>query len=109
MADYNTNRKYIDNIKENIKRKKFIKPTLQDLKDYCNEIDSKVDVQKFFDYYETNGWIAGKVPMKNWKAAIRNWTRNNFKSNSPPTVPTINKHDYQKEITQKELDSYDRK
>jgi len=45
--------------------------------------------------------------MKNWKAAIRNWTRNNFNSNKPQT--TINKHDYQKEITQKELNQYDRK
>lgn len=102
MADNNI---YINNnIKENIKRKKFKKPSIQELKNYCQEINSKIDVQVFYDYYETNGWIAGKVPMKDWKAAIRNWTRNNYKSNS-----NINKHDYQKEITQKELDLYDRK
>ena len=96
-----------NNIKENIKRKKFIKPSIEDLKNYCLEINSKIDVQRFYDYYESNGWIAGKVPMKNWKAAVRNWTRNNFSSNIQKL--TINNHDYQKEITQKELDQYDRK
>jgi hypothetical protein len=100
---YNIN----NNIKENIKRKKFIKPSLQELKNYCIEINSKIDAQRFFDYYEANGWIAGKVSMKDWKAAIRNWTRNDF--NSCKSKSTINKHDYQKEITQKELDQYDRK
>lgn len=29
----------------------------------------------FFLHYETNGWMVGKVPMKNWKAGIANWDR----------------------------------
>lgn len=101
-----------NNIKENIKEKKskktFKKPTIEELKKYCLEIESKIDVQRFFDYYEANGWIAGKVPMKNWKASFRNWTRNDF-NNTNSSKPKITKHDYQKELTQKELDSYDRK
>ncbi len=26
-----------------------------------------IDAQKFFDYYESKGWIIGKAPMKDWK------------------------------------------
>jgi hypothetical protein len=106
MSHYNIDN-INNNIKENIKRKKFIKPSIENIKNYCLEIDSKIDSQRFFDYYEANGWVAGKVSMKDWKAAIRNWTRNNFNTNQSNS--TINKHDYQKEITQKELDQYDRK
>jgi hypothetical protein len=36
---------------------------------------------KMFNYYESNGWIVGKSPMKNWKAAARNWLINSQNSN----------------------------
>ncbi len=32
------------------------------------------DAQRFFDFYERNGWVQGKgKPIKDWKAAVRNW------------------------------------
>jgi uncharacterized protein YdaU (DUF1376 family) len=33
--------------------------------------DSEVD--KFLNYYESNGWKVGKNPMKSWNAGLRNW------------------------------------
>ena len=36
----------------------------------------KVNLDKFFDYYNANGWKVGKNPMKDWKAVLRNWNRN---------------------------------
>ena len=27
------------------------------------------------DYYAANGWLLGKRPMRDWKAAARNWAR----------------------------------
>lgn len=67
-----------NNIKENIKRKIFKKPSLEELKDYCISQNLKVDVQYFYDYYESNGWKVGKNSMKDWKATLRNWNRNNL-------------------------------
>jgi len=33
-----------------------------------------VEAEKFFNHYESNGWcLAGKVPMRNWKASCRSW------------------------------------
>ena len=37
---------------------------------------------KMFNYYESKGWIVGKSPMKNWKAAARNWLLNSQNSNN---------------------------
>jgi hypothetical protein len=37
----------------------------------------EIEAQKFFNYFESNGWkVGGKTPMKNWKAAARNWMIN---------------------------------
>lgn len=63
------------NIKENIKRKVFKKPTLEELQEYCFSSSLSVDYQYFYDYYESNGWKVGKNPMKDWKATLRNWNR----------------------------------
>jgi hypothetical protein len=64
------------------KTKKFIKPTIQEIKDYCLERKNNVDVNKFFNYYEANGWKVGKNAMKDWKACIRTWEGNNFNNNT---------------------------
>lgn len=67
--------KYISDKKEN---KRFIKPTLEEIKEYCLERKNNIDAQYFLDYYDSNGWVIGKnKPMKDWKAAIRTWERNN--------------------------------
>lgn len=48
----------------------------------------EVEAQKFYNYYESIGWfIGGKSPMRDWKAAARNWILNTAhyqaKNNSP--------------------------
>ena len=61
------------------KRKRFEKPTLSEIKQYCIERGNKVDAQHFFDYYESNGWRVGKNSMKNWQAAVRTWERSEYR------------------------------
>ena len=80
------------------KRKRFEKPTLSEIKQYCIERGNKVDAQHFFDYYESNGWKVGKNSMKNWQAAVRTWERSEYrkpattkKSNTEQTLDAIYK------------------
>lgn len=54
---------------------RFTKPSLEDVIGYCQERGGKVDPYRFYDYYEANGWRVGKNPMKDWRAAVRNWER----------------------------------
>lgn len=69
----------IGNIKENnIKeKKKFSKPSLEELQSYISEKHLNVDAQHFIDYYESNGWKVGRNPMKDWKATCRRWSSTN--------------------------------
>ena len=72
--------------------KRFVKPTPQELIEYFNSKGSNQDEsEKFFNYYESNGWKVGKNPMKNWKAAASNWAKNNY--SQPNTGQQINKDD----------------
>lgn len=69
--------------KERVSVKKFIKPTLKQLTEYCLERKNSVSPQKFIDHYESNGWkIGGRGAMKDWKAAVRTWEGNNFSNHS---------------------------
>ena len=56
--------------------KKFQKPTIEQIKAYCLEAGKNIDAEAFFDFYEAKGWVVGRAPMKDWKAAVRNWAKN---------------------------------
>ena len=70
--------------KERSKRKKFVPPTLEEVKAYCNERKNGVDAERFVDYYSANGWVQGKgKPIKDWKACVRTWERGSKKVTVP--------------------------
>lgn len=60
------------------KRKRFEKPTLSQITQYCLERNNSVNAEQFYDYYESNGWKVGKNSMKDWKACVRTWERNGY-------------------------------
>ena len=71
--------------------KRFTAPSFEDVKAYCEERKNNVDAERFIDYYTANGWKVGKNPMKDWKAAVRSWERNDF--GKPKTVETEHSFD----------------
>ena len=66
--------------KEIYKEKKFVRPTVEEVQAYCEERNNTVDPQYFVDFYTANGWKVGKNSMKDWKATVRYWERNNYSS-----------------------------
>ena len=64
------------------KTNKFVKPTIEEVQQYCNERNNNINAEHFIDYYNSNGWKVGKNPMKDWRAAIRTWERNNGGNNN---------------------------
>ena len=84
-------------IKENIKRKNFIKPTIEEIQEYCTERHNGINANAFYDFYESKNWMVGKNKMKDWKACIRTWEqrqpkKQNKEESSNPFL------DYLKEI-----------
>ena len=62
------------------KSRTFVKPTIEEVRAYFAEKGMKSDPEHFYDHFESNGWkVSGKSTMKDWKAAARNWERNDSK------------------------------
>ncbi len=68
-----------DKDKDINKKVTFVKPTLDELRDYMLSQDMLDVSNKFFDFYESKGWLIGKNKMKDWKSAVRTWKPNHLK------------------------------
>lgn len=57
---------------------------------FAEQGSSEQEAKSFIDYYTAKGWKIGeKAPMKNWKAAARNWIRRSAEyGGSKPTEAT---------------------
>jgi hypothetical protein len=75
-----------------VTRKRFTPPTVEEVTAYCHERQNNINAQNFMDHYIANGWKVGKVPMKNWQAAIRKWEKNDFQQK-----PTVQRADENKD------------
>lgn len=77
-VQHTDNNEYI-NINNNSLYKKgssrFQKPTIEEIRQYCLEKSLNVDAEQFFNFYESKGWVVGKSPMKNWRAAVCTWNK----------------------------------
>jgi hypothetical protein len=63
-------------ISDKPKRNKFVIPTVEDVQAFCDERGNNIDAQHFVDYYSARGWMLGKNHIKDWKACVRTWERN---------------------------------
>lgn len=85
------NTKY-NNTKENniskdiLSKKVFKKPTIEEIKQYCNERNNGIDAEYFYDFYETKNWYVGKNKVVDWKACVRTWEKNNKNKKSHEEV-----------------------
>ena len=64
------------------KERVFKKPSVEEISSYCQERNNNINPEQFYDYYEANGWKINRNPMKDWKATVRNWERNEFNRKS---------------------------
>lgn len=59
--------------------KRFTPPSPDEVAAYAKEQCLNIDPVRFCDYYESCGWVVGRNrPMKDWKAAARRWSKNEY-------------------------------
>lgn len=83
---YNKNKKKVSKDTQK-KNARFNKPNIDDIDTYIKEKGLHFDAEQFYDYYQSKGWVVGKSPMKDWKAACRTWEKKNNKKVYEP-LPT---------------------
>ena len=81
-------------VPDGTKNKRFVPPTVEEIQVYVTEKSMNVDAEKFWNFYESKGWMVGKNPMKSWRAACSTW---NLKDKPPnrslPHDPELDKYD----------------
>ena len=79
VSEIDTNKKEDENINIDSLYKRgssrFQKPSLDDIRAYCISRGNNVDPEQFLNFYESKGWMVGKTPMRDWRAAIRTWEK----------------------------------
>ena len=87
-----------DTVSKDIKKKskkKFVPPTYEEIKAYCQERNSPVDPKTFFDYFETGHWVDSKgKPVQNWKQKLITWESHNKKPEVNNKVHFENERNY---------------
>lgn len=93
-------RTHIEPKENNIAKKKFTPPLLSDVEAYIEENGYNVDPSKWYDFYESKGWMVGANKMVNWKAAVRTWVRKTAGSHTKraEAEPEIDRHPTQEEL-----------
>ena len=67
---------------------RFKVPSLDEVASYFEQRGaSRREAEKFHDHYEANGWKVGRSPMKDWRAAVRNWLREDSFSRGDGAAP----------------------
>jgi hypothetical protein len=72
--------------KKSIKKeiKKFVKPNIKEISEYCRSRHNSISAEKFYNFYESKGWMVGRNKMKDWKAAVRTWELKNKEDGPEP-------------------------
>lgn len=85
---------------------RFEPPSVENVMEYCREKGYKnVDADRFVDFYASKGWFVGKSKMKDWKAAVRNWERQESEGKNKPVPRTGEKPKNQfQQFPQREID-----
>lgn len=87
-------------------RHRFIPPSVSEVRAYCQEKGYKIDADQFIDFYESKGWMVGKNKMKDWKAAVRTWTKRRTSNEQPAArnkFNNFNQRQYDYESLERQL------
>lgn len=82
-TEYKNNKNIKDNRegKSGKSEKRFSPPSIEEVDSYIREKGYTVDAERFVNFYESKGWYVGKNKMKNWRAAVATWQKEDNKRN----------------------------
>lgn len=66
----------------------FVRPSVEQVSQYCEASGHRIDSAAFCDHYDSVGWKIGNKPMKDWQAAVRNWARRSAAQSHASRCPT---------------------
>lgn len=94
--------KEIDKSRE--EKKRFVPPTLDEVKARCKEKEYTLDPEAFMAYYNANGWKVGRNKMVSWESALAGWESREKQYRKPAKQNAALKYE-QKPISKSDFDA----
>ena len=90
----------ISSLRSEIKKREnnFVKPTIEEIAEYCREKGYNIDAETFWNFYEAKGWMIGKNKMKNWRAACATWVKKRSETMLPQLKLDNSKNKYEENL-----------
>lgn len=76
---------------------RFKPPTPAEVTAYARSINFNLDGEEFCAFYESKGWLVGRTPMVNWKAAVVTWKKR--QANQPQA---FQQSPYQRQVAERQ-------
>ncbi len=80
---------------EREERSRFTPPTIQDIRNLIQERNYSVNATRFFNFYESKGWMVGRNKMKDWRSALAGWESRDKKPPQPTTAHKLAEYEKQ--------------
>ncbi|MCG7949126.1 MAG: hypothetical protein N0C84_22575 [Candidatus Thiodiazotropha taylori] len=77
--------------KKESRSQKFIPPTVEQVAEYVQTREIKINPQAFVDFYKAANWMRGKTKIRDWKACVRTWESNLRETNQQQSKPPARK------------------
>lgn len=94
-------------VKDVVGKSRFTPPTLKEVESYIKAQKYDMDASRFVDFYQSKGWMVGKNKMKDWEAAVRNWSKDKPKTKGRVELvthyPTMETSDFDEDALNKAL------
>ena len=87
-----------------VKTKRFVPPTVDEVRAYCAERKNSVNAERFVDFYQAKGWKVGNNSMKDWRACVRTWEQRDKATDYQGKKVTAQQYE-QREYTEEELEA----
>ena len=97
---------------KSVSASRFNQPTKEEIFDFCMDNNLGLNVDKFYNHYESNGWMVGNNKIKDWKAAVRYWVSNDkeqpAKQTQAPVKKVIAQEYTQRDYSDEDADAFKR-
>ena len=72
----------------------FTPPTKEEIINYCKPLGLTFDIDRFYDFYSSNGWMVRGRKMRDWQAACRYWASTEYKKKGGDQNANMKTHDW---------------
>ncbi len=108
----NNNNKNKEKEKDENKSKKFVPPSVDEVRAFCQERGNNIDPEYFIAYNENRNWtLSNGRKMKDWKLAVITWEKNNFskpQAQGTPRKVVAQQYSQRDYSTGNDADNFDR-